>query len=285
MGGTCPKLLDPDMADTSNRPIIIKRKKVVINSAHHGGAWKIAYADFVTAMMAFFLLMWLINATSEEQRLGLAQYFSPTIPINRIAGGGSHMFGGKSVTEEQLLARSGRGGLPTEQSGTPGTEDSKENVTVGTSDDLAAVQDFLVGGGGESFLNDNLKKHVVTRLTDEGLVIELYDAPDDPLFAENSTSPTPIMIDLVEIIAKAAQSVANDVAIEGHVRAEPIILRESSVWDQSTGRAEAVRVLMQRFGTPKHRINRVVGHADRELVSHVPRDVRNNRIEIILLRD
>ncbi len=272
------------MADTSNRPII-KRKKVIAAAGHHGGAWKIAYADFVTAMMAFFLLMWLINATSEEQRLGLAQYFSPTIPINRIAGGGSHMFGGKSVTEEQLLARSGRGGLPTELQGMPGTENSEENATVGAGDGLADIQDYLVGGGGESFLEANLKQHVVTRLTDEGLVIELFDTHDDPLFVAGEDIPMPIMTDLLEIIASAAQMVTNDVAIEGHVRAEPVVLRKTQVWNHSSTRAEKVRIMMQEFGLPTHRVNRVVGHADRELFSNVPRDPRNNRIEIILLRD
>ncbi|MEO1550477.1 MAG: flagellar motor protein MotB, partial [Pseudomonadota bacterium] len=71
------------MSEQSNRPVIIKRKKVVSAEGHHGGAWKVAYADFVTAMMAFFLLMWLLNATTEEQRKGLADYFKPTIPVHR----------------------------------------------------------------------------------------------------------------------------------------------------------------------------------------------------------
>ncbi|MCW8842218.1 MAG: chemotaxis protein MotB, partial [Rhodobacteraceae bacterium] len=67
-------------------PVIIKRKKIVAAEGHHGGAWKVAYADFVTAMMAFFLLMWLLNATTEKQRKGIADYFNPNIPINRISG-------------------------------------------------------------------------------------------------------------------------------------------------------------------------------------------------------
>ena len=67
-------------AQTNARPIIIKRKKVIVAGGHHGGAWKVAYADFVTAMMAFFMLMWLLNATTEKQRKGIADYFSPTIP-------------------------------------------------------------------------------------------------------------------------------------------------------------------------------------------------------------
>ncbi|TCL01426.1 chemotaxis protein MotB [Shimia isoporae] len=272
------------MADQSNRPIIIKRKKVVAGGGHHGGAWKIAYADFVTAMMAFFLLMWLINATSEEQRLGLAEYFSPTIPLNRIAGGGSHMFGGKSVTEEQILSRSGRGGLPTNMTGQPGTEESDESA-MNSGDKFSDVQDYLVGGGGESFLKDNLEKHVVTRLTDEGLVIELFAIKDDPLFVDGEATPMPIMGDLVEIIAKAAQMVNNNVAVEGHVRTEPVVLRESRVWDLSTARAATVREMLENFGVAPHRLARVVGHADRELMSNAPRDVRNNRIEIILLRE
>ena len=69
-------------------PVIIKRKKVFQGGGHHGGAWKVAYADFVTAMMAFFLLMWLLNATTEKQRKGISDYFNPTIPVNRISGGG-----------------------------------------------------------------------------------------------------------------------------------------------------------------------------------------------------
>ncbi|MEY4871299.1 MAG: hypothetical protein RLZZ563_629, partial [Pseudomonadota bacterium] len=90
-------------------PVIIKRKKVIAGGGHHGGAWKVAYADFVTAMMAFFMLMWLLNATTEKQRKGLADYFSPTIPVNRISGGGDGSFGGDSVLSEQTMAQNGTG--------------------------------------------------------------------------------------------------------------------------------------------------------------------------------
>jgi chemotaxis protein MotB len=92
-------------APDEKRPIIIKRKKVISGGGHHGGAWKVAYADFVTAMMAFFLLMWLLNATSEKQRKGLADYFNPTLPISRTSAGGASMLAG-----EQLFARDSRAG-------------------------------------------------------------------------------------------------------------------------------------------------------------------------------
>jgi len=84
-----------EMSAQSNASVtIIKRKKVIADAGHHGGAWKVAYADFVTAMMAFFLLMWLLNATTEKQRKGIAEYFSPTVPIARISGGGEGSLGG-----------------------------------------------------------------------------------------------------------------------------------------------------------------------------------------------
>jgi chemotaxis protein MotB len=88
---------------------IIKRKKIVAGGGHHGGAWKVAYADFVTAMMAFFLLMWLLNATTEKQRKGIADYFSPTIPISKISSGGNGSFNGDSVFAEDSQAQNGTG--------------------------------------------------------------------------------------------------------------------------------------------------------------------------------
>jgi chemotaxis protein MotB len=88
-------------------PVIIKRKKIIVSGGHHGGAWKVAYADFVTAMMAFFMLMWLLNATTEQQRKGLADYFSPTFAINRTSGGGDSSFVGDSIFTEDTITRQG----------------------------------------------------------------------------------------------------------------------------------------------------------------------------------
>ena len=97
------------MSTENLAPIIIKKKNIVAGEGHHGGAWKVAYADFVTAMMAFFLLMWLLNATTEEQRKGIADYFNPTIPISRISGGGSDGLNGSSIFTEQTYAKMGTG--------------------------------------------------------------------------------------------------------------------------------------------------------------------------------
>ena len=263
-------------------PIIVK-KITVVEGGHHGGAWKVAYADFVTAMMAFFLLMWLLNATTEKQRKGIADYFNPTTPINRISGGGNDLFGGDSVLKEQFLANNGVGGLPTTLAG--GSKPAEaQSVAEQEKDRLAEVQDYLFGGGGESFLNDNLKKHVVTRLTDEGLVIELFDTDEGQLFVEGQAQPYRLLIDLVRIVSDAAGLVRNGVAVEGFVRTEPVVKLRQVSWQLSMDRADAVRGLLESHGIPSQRMDRVTGHADREQVARDPRSLRNNRIEIILLR-
>lgn len=275
------------MADLSNAPVIIKRKKVVGGDGHHGGAWKIAYADFVTAMMAFFLLMWLVNATTEQQKLGIAEFFNPQVPLNKTSGGGNAMFGGDNVVEERILSYAGTGGLPTalkEQPEPVEFEQAGRGTAGEEADALEELQDQLIGNGGESFLSDNLMKHVVTRLTDEGLVIEIFDSQSARLFAAESADPMPLLLDLAEVLTEVSGLVTNKVAIEGHVRSEPITVRDTQAWPLSSNRADTMRRLMEIYGLQDGRIARVTGHADRELVSNIPRDLRNNRIEIILLR-
>ena len=115
--------------DNSVRPIIIKRKKIVQADGHHGGAWKVAYADFVTAMMAFFMLMWLLNAASEQQKAGIANYFSPTLTVNRTSGGGASSFVGDTVFSEDTLMHQGTGAssfYPTEATGARGATGLKD---------------------------------------------------------------------------------------------------------------------------------------------------------------
>ncbi len=121
-------------AQANEAPVIIKRKKVVGGGGHHGGAWKVAYADFVTAMMAFFMLMWLLNATTEQQRKGIADYFTPTIPINRVSGGGDGAFGGDSIFSENVLPRNGTGGTNTRTS-------NEQNSRGDTGSDVAPDSD------------------------------------------------------------------------------------------------------------------------------------------------
>jgi chemotaxis protein MotB len=274
------------MSGKSNAPIIIKRKKVVAQGEEHSGAWKVAYADFVTAMMAFFLLMWLLNATTEKQRKGLAEYFNPTIPVNRISGGGDGAFGGDSVFTEETLAQNGMGASSFDSGG------ANKNATQGgeraaalEAKAYAEVQDLLTAFSGESMAADKAMRHVVTRVTDEGLIIELHDLEGDPLFLPNTSEPAEVLILLVEMLSEVFKIVRNEIAISGYVSTRPVVVRDNPVWDISTQRADRVRLLLEESGTPTERIQRVTGYADRKPVVSNLMSTRNNRVEVVLLRN
>lgn len=258
--------------------IIIKKKKIIKGGGHHGGAWKVAYADFVTAMMAFFMLMWLLGATSEKQRKGIADYFSPTITLSRISGGGDGNFGGDSILTEETLIQNGSGGhanAMTKHTGEASTTEQKE---------LEEVELALTAMTGESMVSDGAFRHIVTRISDIGLSIEFYDIDDEGLFEDGTDRPTDLMLELAEIVVRAFSVVQNDVAISGYTRAQPVVLMDNSVWRLSTSRAEVVRKLLLKSGMDYDRVQRVTGHADRKPATHNPMSTRNNRIEVILLR-
>ncbi|MEL6798290.1 MAG: flagellar motor protein MotB [Pseudomonadota bacterium] len=281
------------MSAQSNAPTIIKRKKVIQGGGHHGGAWKVAYADFVTAMMAFFMLMWLLGATTEKQRKGIADYFNPTIPVVRSSAGGQGAFGGDSVYSENTLAQNGTGaGLarPTEARQArgdtgqtqPDAASGEDNALV-SEDALKDIERRLLAAAGESMFSELLRRHVVTRISDEGLVVELFDTEETRLFDARG-EPAPELRSLMDQILPVFSVVTNQVAIRGHVRAEPVVLREGTSWSRSSARADTVRKLMQANADYRTRILRVAGYADRAPTSTNPMAVRNDRVEIVLLR-
>jgi chemotaxis protein MotB len=274
-----------------NRPII-KRKKVINEAGHHGGAWKVAYADFVTAMMAFFMLMWLLNATTEDQRKGIADYFNPTIPIFRISGGGDGATRGDSIMADSDRAQSGSANesnpardpeAALRQAGTGSTPFWQEEAA--SAEAFSEIDSLLKGTSGESLAADRLMKHVQTRVTDEGLIVEVFDLPDSPLFRDETDEPTPILRDLAAMLTEVFGIVSNDLAIAGHSRAHPVVMADNPVWNLSLDRAEAMRALMLEAGFAPRRIARVAGHADRKpAIEDDPMAPRNNRLELTLLR-
>lgn len=251
------------MSAKQNRPVMIRRVTEEAAAGHHGGAWKVAYADFVTAMMAFFLLMWLLNATTEKQRQGLASYFDPTIVQARTGGADSF-----DAAEGAAQAEA-----PAQPAAEPGFDRMARDVAT-----------RLSGAGAESMQMRNLLRHVVTRVTDEGLVIELGDLAGEPLFVDDTAQPTPAMVELAAIVARVLAHVRNEVALTGHVRAFPGALRESPVWQLSDERAHAVRALMEGAGFRATRVQRVTAFGDRRNRTANPMDPANNRVELILLR-
>ncbi|SDE65444.1 flagellar motor protein MotB [Limimaricola pyoseonensis] len=259
-----------------NAPIIVKRKKVVAGDGHHGGAWKVAYADFVTAMMAFFMLMWLLNATTEQQRKGLADYFAPTIAISRTSGGGAQVLDGSALHQTQAMSESGTGAEIGVMGAVPldlAPEKSSGAAQAAEVAALRAAEAVLIGQGGESLVSREALRHVVTRLTDEGLVIEIFARPGAPIFAPGAAEPLPVTVELLALAAQAAGLVQNPVGLGAHLAARPVVLAENPVWPLSAARADAARRALETGGVAPIRIRRVTGHAD-----------RSERIEITLIR-
>ncbi|WP_179378521.1 flagellar motor protein MotB [Jannaschia marina] len=257
--------------DDNARPIIIKRKKVV-QGGHHGGAWKVAYADFVTAMMAFFMLMWLLNATTDKQRRGLADYFSPTVTISATSGGGDGALGGTSMSADASRVQSGRGGVaPTDANGS--TEEDRA---------LEALEAAILGKGGESLVEEEVLRHVSIRLTDQGLVLEFFALPGSPLF--DGEGPTALMTRLLRSVGPELAAVPNALAVEAFAAAQPVVTRDPQAWAASQSRADAVRRALPGAGVAGARVIRVTGHGDRRPVAEDPLSVRNNRVEIVVLR-
>ena len=252
--------------DKGGSPIIIKRVEVGGEAGHHGGAWKVAYADFVTAMMAFFLLMWLLNATTEKQRQGLADYFDPTI-INTPNGGAQGIDGGEAPQTPQ------------------GQAEARAVSNDAELRELARqLQNELTGSGAESMQRVNLLRHVVTRVTDEGLVIELGDIVDEPLFVGETAQAAPVLQELTAILALVLGRVTNQVAITGHVRGFPEMMIENPAWPLSDARAHTVRRLLSDGRLNDRRVQRVTAFGDRKQRNSNAMDPANNRVEVILLR-
>lgn len=254
---------------SAGQTIIIKRPKIVKGGGHHGGAWKVAYADFVTAMMAFFLLMWLLNATTEDQRRGLADYFNPSIPIAAVSGGGADALDGESVTQAPALSTT---------SNTEDTNDAEAGVPA--DEIIQAMEAALIGE--ETALSD----HISIRMSPEGLVIELTDRDSRPLFASGRADPSPVLIKLTAAVAQALDGVSNSIKIVGHTDSRPYAngTRGYSNWELSSDRANMARRMIKEAGLPESRITEISGRAATVPLVEDPLDARNRRISITLLR-
>ena len=258
---------------TGLQPIIIKRKKVVAGDGHHGGAWKVAYADFVTAMMAFFLLMWLLNATTEEQRKGIADYFNPSIPIAAVSGGGSDALSGDSIFTENILAKDGMGTPP-----------DLEKSAFKDSGDLELEHQIQALNAALKSDETGLSEHIQVRMSAEGLVIEITDQDEKPLFALGSADPSPILQDLLDIVAVTFSTIENDVKVVGHT--DKFAFPENhkyTNWELSTARANTARRLLEYNGFPSLQIAEVSGKSSNTPVSDDPYAPQNRRISITIL--
>ncbi|NKW72224.1 chemotaxis protein MotB, partial [Rhodobacteraceae bacterium R_SAG10] len=211
------------------------------------------------------------------------------IPLSRVSGGGEGSFGGDSVFTEETLAQNGTGASqnkPTSSVAAKGDSgvDPADDSSGQDQKSFAQIEDALSAMSGESMTANDMLRHIVTRVTDEGLIVELFDLPGEVLFQPRTDTPTPVMVELAEMISGIFALVGNQVAVNGFVRSEPIVLTRNPVWDLSSSRANRVRLLLQNTGFPSQRVQRVTGFADRVPAARNLMAARNNRIELILLR-
>jgi chemotaxis protein MotB len=287
------------MAAGNNAPIIIKKIKKGGGDGHHGGAWKVAYADFVTAMMAFFLLMWLINTTTPEQKRGIADYFAPEA-VSRSSSGNGALLGGTSASED---GHDGQGTLavktllrqpkvdshptnPTDETqnkadGKAGSDKSSnsEQTEQATARLRQAMQDMPDLA--------ELSHHILIDDSPQGTRIQLVDQDGRSMFEAGSAEPTERVKVLLKEVAKIVGELPNRIAISGHTDGEAFSGPGGySNWDLSAARANAsLRILMEN-GVPDDRIAEVTGKAGSDpLYPDNPQASANRRISIVLLRE
>ncbi|WOI52938.1 flagellar motor protein MotB [Parvularcula sp. LCG005] len=245
----------------STQPIIIKRKRGGEAAGHHGGAWKVAYADFVTAMMAFFLLMWLLNATTEEQRKGIADYFDPAIPISPISGGGNDMLNGDSTYATDSMAYDNHGG-------------EAESL----NDEADLIERI------EAALNEALDdQQASVTLSDEGIVVNLLETDGAPLFALGNAEPSDLLAEVMRDITPVLMSSGRPIKLVGHTDDLPFRNgAQYTNWELSADRANAARRLALQFGLQQEQISEVVGKADRQPLVDDRSSPENRRISVIM---
>ncbi len=257
------------------RPIIVKKIYEAPHAGHHGGAWKVAYADFVTAMMAFFLLMWLLGATTEKQRKSIADYFAPTLITKKDgASGGSGLLQGDSIMARDNLATSVAG------TGTRAIPVSREQDRMNFNDIARALNVRMERSEALKRLMNNIR-FTETR---EGLRIDIVDEAEFSMFRVGTDQLLPDARALVAEVAKVASDVPNDLIVRGHTDALPYVRNGAmNNWLLSTARADATRQALAIAGLGSGRFARIEGVADREPFNPANRfDPKNRRMSITL---
>ena len=256
--------------DDRSQPIIIIKKKKKGHAEHHGGAWKVAYADFVTALMAFFLVMWLLSMVAPEKKAIMAEYMKnySIFPTS-----------GTSFMEKtsQVLNQPDKGFRPTPQDMARGSGGGGL-----TPDEMVRRLKKAI----EEKLAASVKSQVLVDIVEGGVRVQITDADGGMMFPLGSSDPTQKAKEILKLVTENALSVSNRIAIEGHTDAAPFKSAQMSNWELSTARASSARRELEKNGIESSRIARVVGYADQELlVPEDPKDPRNRRISIILLND
>jgi len=283
-----------------DQPIVIKKVKKVVGGGHHGGAWKVAYADFVTAMMAFFLLMWLINTTSPEQKRGIADYFAPA-SVSETTSGAGGILGGSALGSDGSKS-AGSSDVIQElapSSENPNNGDTKDGSKPQTPEEVAAAarqqaEEAAFASAAQSLRQAlqsmpelaELSKNIIIDQTPEGLRIQLVDQEGRSMFNQGSAQPNDRAKLLLRAISKVINQLPNRISLYGHTSASTGGVKPATDWQLSAARADASRTVLQSAGVEADRVYQVSGKASSEpLYPDDPMLPGNRRIAIVLLRE
>jgi len=275
------------MAEEGLRPIIVKRIKKH-GGGHHGGAWKIAYADFVTAMMAFFLLMWLLGSTTKGDLNGISEYFKTPLKVALEGGSGSGdsssviKGGGKDLTRQEGQVRA------TDDPSVKKTFNltaAKQALEAEEAKRLQALKERIETKIDSNPLLKKYKNQLLLDLTSEGLRIQIVDEQNRPMFALASATLQPYTKDILHEIGATLNDVPNKIGLSGHTDSTPYLSDAGySNWELSADRANASRRELIAGGMNEDKILRVVGLASAaHLDKKDPFNPINRRISIIVM--
>ena len=255
------------MAEELKKTIIVKKIKKG-GGGHHGGAWKIAYADFVTAMMAFFLLMWLLGSTSKAQKAGISDYFKTPLMVAIKNTGGPAVgasdsimkdTGGKDITKKQGQVKPDDGSKGKEKS--VDIKEAEEAMKKAETAKLEELKEKMEKAISDSPELSKFKNQLLMDLTSEGLRVQIVDEQNRPMFNSSKADMQPYAKKILQEIGKVLNGVNNKVSLSGHTDAVPYAGGEAgySNWELSSDRANASRREMISGGMDESKIVRVVG--------------------------
>lgn len=276
------------------QPIIVKKIKKG-GGGHHGGAWKVAYADFVTAMMAFFLLLWLLSVTTDEQKEGIANFFDPNPKISQTVSGAGGMLGGLSISQEGAMVTQ-RQAMPQPEDNSPSLREGQDKISEEALKEEIRKREETNFKKAENAIKDAIKdnpelkeleKNLMMDMTPEGLRIQIVDSEGKPMFPSGSSEMYERTQKLLAKVAEIIRKMPNEISVRGHTDSVPYAKGNSYTnWELSADRANASRRVLISSGFPESRVNNVLGKSDKDhLVTDKPADARNRRISVILLRE
>lgn len=286
--------------DSEIQPIIVKRVIKKAHEHHHGGAWKVAYADFTTAMMAFFMLLWLLNVATKDTLTGLADYFTPTTATVESTSGSGNVLSGTAPVEDGSQS-SGSVAIAVEPTppARPDSSDSDAEATPTKPDQFEStineIEDARLNRAAAQIMlaiqdSPELREHedqLVIDQTPEGMRIQIIDKDRRAMFREGTPDLYNYAVDLIESVGGVVEDLPNRIAVLGHTDASQVDgPDEYSNWELSADRANAARRVLGDSGVTTDRFSEVTGKADTEpMYPDNPMRPENRRITIMVLRE